>query len=98
MKFGFWGLRDSNLSGDYPTTARLSTQVFQEEGGGPVDGDISLTPTVIAHVLNVIGPIKVPQYNEIITPQNLEDKLHYYPQDFVPIAPQTHITHPHHSP
>lgn len=95
MKFGFWGLRDSNLSGDYPTTARLSMQVFQEEGGGPVDGDISLTPTVIAHVLNVIGPIKVPQYNEIITAQNLEDKLHYYQQDFGAIALQRQITGTH---
>ncbi len=95
MKFGFWGLRDSNLSGDYPTTARLSMQVFQEEGGGPVDGDISLTPTVIAHVLNVIGPIKVPQYNETITAQNLEDKLHYYQQDFGAIALQRQITGTH---
>lgn len=95
MKFGYWGLRDSNLSGDYPTTARMSMQVFQEEGGGPVDGDISLTPTVIAHVLNVIGPIKVPQYNETITAQNLEDKLHYYQQDFGAIALQRQITGTH---
>jgi len=86
MKFGYWGLRDANLSGDFPTTAKLAMQVFQEEGGGPVDGNIALTPTVIAHVLNVIGPIKVPQYNETITAQNLEDKLHYYQQDFGAIA------------
>jgi Protein of unknown function (DUF4012) len=86
MKFGFWGLRDANLSGDFPTTAKLAMQVFQEEGGGPVDGNIALTPTVIAHILNVIGPIKVPQYNETITAQNLEDKLHYYQQDFGAIA------------
>jgi hypothetical protein len=95
MKFGFWGLRDSNLSGDYPTTARLGIQVFQEEGGGPVDGDIALTPTVIAHVLNVIGPIKVPQYNETITAQNLEDKLHYYQQDFGAIALERQKTGTH---
>ncbi len=95
MKFGFWGLRDSNLSGDYPTTARLGMQVFQEEGGGPVDGDIALTPTVIAHVLNVIGPIKVPQYNETITAQNLEDKLHYYQQDFGAIALERQKTGTH---
>jgi hypothetical protein len=86
MKFGYWGLRDANLSGDFPTTAKLAMQVFQEEGGGPVDGNIALTPTVIAHILNVIGPIKVPQYNETITAQNLEDKLHYYQQDFGAIA------------
>jgi len=92
MKFGYWGLRDANLSGDFPTTARLAMQVFQEEGGGPVDGNIALTPTVIAHVLDVIGPIKVPQYNETITAQNLEDKLHYYQQDFGAIRLQRQIT------
>jgi len=92
MKFGYWGLRDANLSGDFPTTARLTTQVFQEEGGGPVDGNIALTPAVIAHVLDVIGPIKVPQYNETITAQNLEDKLHYYQQDFNAIRLQRQLT------
>ena len=92
MKFGYWGLRDANLSGDFPTTAKLAMQVFQEEGGGPVDGNIALTPTVIAHILNVIGPIKVPQYNETITAQNLEDKLHYYQQDFGAIRLQRQIS------
>jgi hypothetical protein len=92
MKFGYFGLRDANLSGDFPTTAKLAMQVFQEEGGGPVDGNIALTPTVIAHVLNVIGPIKVPQYTETITAQNLEDKLHYYQQDFGAIRLQRQIT------
>jgi hypothetical protein len=92
MNFGYWGLRDANLSGDFPTTAKLAMQVFQEEGGGPVDGNIALTPAVIAHVLNVVGPIKVPQYNETITAQNLEDKLHYYQQDFGAISLQRQLT------
>jgi len=92
MNFGNFGLRDSNISADYPTSARLNMQIFQEEGGGPVDGDIALTPKVISHILNVIGPIKVPQYNEIITAQNLEDKLHYYQQDFGAIAREKQIS------
>jgi hypothetical protein len=81
MTFGFWGLRDANLSGDFPTSAKLAMQVYQEEGGGPVDGDISFTPVLIAHILDVTGPIKVPQYHETITAQNLEAKLHYYQQN-----------------
>ena len=92
MKYGFWGLRDANLSGDYPTSARLGMQVFQEEGGGPVDGDISFTPTFISHILDVTGPIQVPQYNETITSRNLEDKLHYYQQNFAAIALQRQIS------
>jgi hypothetical protein len=92
MKFGYWGLRDANLSGDFPTTAKLAMQVFQEEGGGPVDGNIALTPTVIAHILDVIGPIKVAEYNETITAQNLEDKLHYYQQNYSAIVIQRQKT------
>ena len=88
MNFGFWGLRDANLSGDYPTSARLGMQVFQDEGGGPVDGDISFTPVVIEHVLSIIGPMRVPQYNETITAQNLEERLHYYQQNSSAIALQ----------
>lgn len=91
MNFGNWGLRDSNLSGDYPTTARLSMRVFQEEGGGPVDGDISFTPTFIAHILNITGPIHIAEYNETITAKNLEDRLHYYQQDFTAIAKEQQL-------
>ncbi len=95
MNFGNWGLRDSNLSGDFPTTAQLAMGVFQDEGGGPVDGDIAFTPAVISHILDVIGPIQVPEYNETITAQNLEDKLHYYQQNFTAIAVQQQKTGTH---
>ncbi len=86
MNFGNWGLRDSNLSGDYPTTARINMQVFQEEGGGPVDGDIAFTPTFIGHLIDITGPIHVAEYNETITASNLEARLHYYQQDYTAIA------------
>jgi uncharacterized protein DUF4012 len=92
MNFGDWGLRDSNLSGDYPTTAQMGMQVFEEEGGAHVDGDISFTPAFIAHILDVTGPIHVTQFGETITSKNLEDKLHYYQQDFGAIARQEQIT------
>jgi hypothetical protein len=86
MNFGNWGLRDSNLSGDYPTTAQLNMRVFQEEGGGPIDGDIAFTTTFIGHIIDMTGPIKVQEYGETITSKNLEERLHYYQQDFSAIA------------
>ncbi len=64
----------------------MSMQVFQDEGGGPVDGDISFTPTFIGHILDVTGPIHVAEYNETITSKNLEERLHYYQQDYSAIA------------
>ena len=67
-------------------------QVFQDEGGGPVDGDIAFTPTLIGHIIDVTGPIKVPEYNETITSKNLEERLHYYQQDFSAIAREKQIS------
>ena len=92
MTFPNFGLRDSNLSGDFPTTAHIAMQVFQDEGGGPVDGDIAFTPALIGHIIDITGPIKVPGYGETITSKNLEERLHYYQQDFSAIAREQQIS------
>jgi Protein of unknown function (DUF4012) len=76
-----WGLRDANLSPDFPTDAKLIMSVFKNEGGGNVDGLINFTPLAIAHVLKVTGPIKVPIYGDTVTADNLEQKIHYYQLD-----------------
>jgi hypothetical protein len=76
-----WGLRDANLNSDFPTAAKLIMQVFQNEGGGSVDGLIQFTPDAIASMLRVTGPLRIPQYNEVVTADNLEDKVHYYQEN-----------------
>ena len=86
--FANWGLRDSNLSADFPTSARIAIQQYQLEVGHNIDGVILFTPFLIEHVLQIIGPIHVPGYNDTITAQNLEDRLHYYQQDNAGIAKQ----------
>lgn len=82
MDFGNFGVRDANLSADFPTTAKMVMQLFQLEGGGPVDGDIQFTPVLIEQLLQMTGPLHIKEYNETITAQNLEDKLHLYQQDY----------------
>ncbi|HEY7835001.1 MAG TPA: DUF4012 domain-containing protein, partial [Ktedonobacterales bacterium] len=97
--FPDWGLRDSNLSPDFPTTARLVLQDFVGEAGPAylqlpstqMDGDIALTPTPIAHVLLVTGPLQVPGYGETVTSDNLVDKIHYYQNDAAGIAKENAI-------
>ncbi|HZS75098.1 MAG TPA: DUF4012 domain-containing protein [Ktedonobacteraceae bacterium] len=86
--FPNWGLRDSNVSADFPTAAQVAIHQYQYEVGHHVDGVIIFTPFLIEHILQVIGPIYVPGYNETITAQNLEDRLHYYQQDNSGIAKQ----------
>ena len=74
-----WSLRDSNLDADFPTVARYGEQIYTQEGGAvPLQGVIAITPTFIRHVLDITGPIAVPEYRETVTSQNLADRIHYY--------------------
>lgn len=86
--FANWGLRDSNVSADFPTSAQIAITQYQLEVGHHVDGAILFTPFLIEHILQIIGPIYVPGYKDTITAQNLEDRLHYYQQDNSGIAKQ----------
>jgi len=90
--FANWGLRDSNLSADFPTSAQLAINQYNREARKQVDGVVLFTPFLIEHVLQVTGPIRIPSYNETITAQNLESRLHYYQLDNAGIAKQISIS------
>lgn len=91
-----WGLRDANLSPDFPTSAAYDLSELGLENGAyapvtdshgaiigkehlPMAGVIAIEPTVIEQMLTLTGPITIPSpYNDIVTAQNLQDKIHYY--------------------
>lgn len=75
-----WGLRDANLSPDYPSSAKIAAYAYDHETKQNVDGVISFSPLVIEHLLttDILGPITVPCYNVVVNSQNLESVLHYY--------------------
>jgi Protein of unknown function (DUF4012) len=74
-----WSLRDSNLDADFPTAARYGELNYQREGGNvPVQGVISITPFFIQQILNITGPISVPEYHETITAQDLVARIHFH--------------------
>jgi hypothetical protein len=76
---GSWGLRDANLDADFPTAAQYAEQIYTREGGKvPVQGVIAITPTLIQHALTITGPISVPEYHEVVTANNLIDRIRYY--------------------
>jgi hypothetical protein len=73
-----FGVRDATVSADFPTTAQIIIDRYDYEFQHDISGVIMFTPALIKQVLHVTGPIHVALYNETITEQNLEDKLHYY--------------------
>lgn len=74
-----WSLRDSNLDADFPTAARYGELNYAREGGNvPLQGVISITPALIEQLMEITGPIYVPEYQETVTAQNLVDRIHYH--------------------
>jgi hypothetical protein len=53
---------DAGWDPDFPTTARLSEQMYGSAVGKGVDGTISIDPYALSGLLQVTGPIDVPGY------------------------------------
>jgi len=82
-KYAWWpfpgyGLRDSNLSFDFPTSAKYGMQMLKTEGGPDVQGVLAITIPIIQRIINVIGPVALPQYGVTVTADNLEPLIRLY--------------------
>jgi hypothetical protein len=88
--FRGFGLRDSNLSPDFPTSAELSLRQLALEGGPDAQGVVAITAPVIAKMLAVVGPIDVPQYHETVTAQNMETLVRRYTENAAARASSKH--------
>ncbi|OGD87349.1 hypothetical protein A3D81_02280 [Candidatus Curtissbacteria bacterium RIFCSPHIGHO2_02_FULL_40_17] len=71
-------LRDSNWSGDFALNAATARDFFKKETGRNVDGVIAFDLTFIQDVLGKMGPVKLDDYNEEISAQNLFERGEYY--------------------
>lgn len=80
-----WFLRDSNWDPDFPTAAAQAEWFLEKELARNTDGTIGLTLNFIQEVLRNLGPIHLPEYDEIITADNLFERAVYYSEiDFSP--------------
>ncbi len=75
---GKWIMRDSNWAVDYPTAAKQVAWFYSQEGGtSDIDGVIAVDSTYFENILNIVGPINLPQYNLTITADNFFDEIQY---------------------
>ncbi|MDQ6748174.1 MAG: DUF4012 domain-containing protein [Candidatus Dormibacteraeota bacterium] len=56
------GLGDAGWDPDFPTTARLSEDMFTRATGDQVVGTIQVDPYAVAALLRLTGPVEVPGY------------------------------------
>jgi hypothetical protein len=65
-----WAMRDSNWSPDFPTAARQVEFFLDREAKRHVDGVIAIDPYLIASLLEITGPITVPETGDTVDSKN----------------------------
>jgi hypothetical protein len=64
-----WRLADAAWSPDFPTSARKAAEMYAiEADGAQVDGVIAITTFALDRLLEVVGPVEVPEFGVIVEP------------------------------
>jgi hypothetical protein len=64
-------LRDANWDPDFPTAAKKIEWFMSKGGIADIDGTIATNLIAFEEVLKVLGPISLPDYQEVVTSENL---------------------------
>jgi hypothetical protein len=67
-----------NATPDWRAASQLALKMWTEGGEPPVNGVIGITPELLAKVVKVLGPVKVPEYKETVTAANLVERMDFY--------------------
>jgi hypothetical protein len=72
-----WSMHDSNWFPDFPVSARKAIVFYEMTGGPTADGVIALTPTVMQKLLDITGPINMPEYDVVLDSKNFIELTQY---------------------
>lgn len=73
-----WYLRDSNWDPDFPTSARRAEWFLKKTLGEDVQGTIGINVETLSAVLDALGGVTVPDYQETITGDNIFERAEYH--------------------
>jgi hypothetical protein len=71
-------LANANATADFSAAGQVAAKLWHLGGEPPIDGVVSMTPAVMARVVGVLGPVKVPGYPETITAANLVARVDFH--------------------
>lgn len=74
---GAWSMHDSNWFPSFPVSAEKAAWFYEKTGGPTVDGVIAITPTVLQKMLEITGPIEMPEYDSTVDKDNFIEKTQY---------------------
>jgi len=83
MTSGYWVPRDANWSPDFPTSAQKAQELHTLSTGQTTDGVIAFDQAAARTLVQILGPLELPDFPETITADNIEMAMQYAwePQD-----------------
>ncbi len=78
MGAGMLVLRDANWWPDFPTSAQAIAGLYQHDQGQAVDGVVAVDLTTLRLLVEAIGPVQVPGYDQPVNSSNLQEMLMTY--------------------
>ncbi|MFZ1721231.1 MAG: DUF4012 domain-containing protein [Microgenomates group bacterium] len=73
-----WYFRDSNWDADFPTSATTIAWFMDESLNVQIDGVVALNLNSLTGLLRAMGPVDIPEYNEVLTHQNLNELMEFH--------------------
>jgi uncharacterized protein DUF4012 len=68
-------VRNAGASALFPEVAPIIAQMYKARSGNPVDGVISVDVVALQELVQVLGPVTVPQINEVLSGNSTVDIL-----------------------
>ncbi len=84
-----WYLRDSNWNPDFPTASAQIGWFINKSLGVDVDGVIALNLFSARDILEVTGPVDLPEYNEVLTHKNLLERMEFHSEVVLVSSPDS---------
>lgn len=70
-----WQFQDANWFADFPTSAETAIWFMEHAKYGTPDGVIAITPNVLEKIVELTGPIDLPDYNKQLDADNITHEL-----------------------
>lgn len=79
-------LANVNSTPDFAAAGRRAVDLWNGAGEPAVDGAFSVTPAFMARILEVLGPVDVPDYGERVTAANIIERFDFYTDELEDLA------------
>lgn len=84
-----WYLRDSNWNPDFPKTGTQVEWFIEKSLGATIDGVISMNVFSLEDLIDAVGPINLPEYNEVLTSKNIEERMEFHSEVVLVDSPES---------